>query len=108
MINYRCSVKPKTSRYAHGGHVHNLVYKAYQGHSLGGDVYDSSNAIVNKINDHLSSISSEDIGNQIIGRTRDQFFKHRTSIPTTNSAAPKFEHGAKLIQELLKKYSGNN
>jgi hypothetical protein len=94
MINYRCNVKPRTNKYAHGGHVHNFVEKAYQGHSFGGDV-DSSNAIVKKINDSYA------------------YPNHTASpMPTypvhTPQTAPKFEHGAKLAHELLTRYSGNN
>ncbi len=36
MINYRCVENPRTSNYSHGGHVHNLVHKAFQGHDFGG------------------------------------------------------------------------
>lgn len=102
MINYlKYNVKPKTNKYAHGGHVHNLIEKAYQGHSFGGHVYDSSSAIVKKINDHLSS---QDIGNQI--RKIPEYI--HSGIQHVTQIAPKFEHGAKLAQELLKRHLGNN
>ena len=104
MINYRCDVRPKTSKYADGGHVHNLVEKAYQRHSFGGHVYDSANTVIKKINDRLSSISSEDIGNQI-RETPEHVHSGTQHIPQT---ATKLEHGAKLAHELLRKYSGNN
>lgn len=42
-MNYRYNINPKTSNYAHGGHVHNLMEKAYQHHNFGGDIYNSSN-----------------------------------------------------------------
>ncbi len=108
MINYMRNVKPTTSKYAHGGHVHNLVEKAYQGHSFGGHVYDFSNAVVKKINDHLSSIPNqqrlENISNQI--RKIPEYIHSGTQ--HIAQIAPKFEHGAKLAHELLKRYSGNN
>jgi hypothetical protein len=105
MINYRCNIKPKTSNYAHGGHVHNLVEKAYQEHSFGGDIYDSSSTVLRKIKDHLPSVSSEVIGDQI--RKIPEYI--HSGVQYIAQEAPKLiNHGTKLAQELVKKHLGYN
>jgi len=34
-MNYKAQVTPKTAKFSHGGHVHNLLNKAYQHHRFG-------------------------------------------------------------------------
>jgi len=34
-MNYKAQVTPKTAKFSHGGHVHNLLNKAYQHHQFG-------------------------------------------------------------------------
>jgi hypothetical protein len=105
MINYKCNRKPKTSNYSHGGHVHNLVEKAYQEHSFGGDIYDSSSAVLKKIKNHLPSVSSEVIGNQM---KKIPEYIHSGAHHIVEEAPKLINHGTKLAQELIKRHLGHN
>jgi len=101
MIKYRCNAKFKSNNYKYGGHVHNLIEKAYQGHSFGGSIHDSSNIALRKIKDHLPSLSSEVIS--------DQIRKIPEHIQSEVKEIPKLiNHGMKLAQELAKKHFENN
>jgi hypothetical protein len=101
MIKYRYNVKFKSNNYKYGGHVHNLIEKAYQGHSFGGSIHDSSNIALRKIKDHLPSLSSEVIS--------DQIKKIPEHIQSGVKEIPKLiNHGMKLAQELAKKHFENN
>ena len=105
MINYKYSINPRTSNYANGGYVHNLVEKAYQEHSFGGDIYDSSSAVLKKIKNHLPSVSSEVIGDQI--RNIPEYI-HSGAQNIAQEAPKLINHGTKLAQELVKKHLGYN